>query len=189
MRSALRSATVALLAVAAAPQPAIAAALALLPAQSEIVFVSRQIGVPVQGRFKRFEAEADFDPARPEAARVALHIALASVAIGTAEIEAELAKPGWFDSRRFPTASFVASDVRRVGPERYEVAGRLTLKGQSRDLVVPIALAQPDAKTTVASGSFTLRRSDFRIGDGEWSDPSLVADEVEVRFRLTLVAP
>lgn len=165
-----------------------AAELRLQPASSEIAFTSRQMGVPVQGRFKSFDAEVDFDPARPEAARIALRIALASAAIGTAETEAELAKPGWFDTQRFPVASFVASAVRPAGTGRLEVAGRLTLKGTSRDVVIPVSLQQTLAQTT-ASGSFTLRRSDWRIGDGDWSDPALVADEVQVRFKLVLAAP
>jgi polyisoprenoid-binding protein YceI len=164
-----------------------AAELRLLPAQSEIAFTSRQMGVPVQGRFRSFEADVDFDPTHPEAARIALRIALASAAIGTAETEAELAKPGWFDTRRFPTASFVAGAVRPAGPGRFDVAGKLTIKGSARDLVVPVTLQQAGAQTT-ADGNFVLRRSDWRIGDGDWSDPSLVADEVQVRFRLALSA-
>ena len=168
--------------------PAAAAELRLQPAQSEIAFTSRQMGVPVQGRFRNFEADVDFDVARPEAARIALRIALPSVAIGTAETEAELAKPGWFDTRRFPVATFVASAVRPTGPGRLDVAGKLTLKGMSRDVVVPVALQQAGALTT-ASGSFAIRRLDYRIGDGDWNDPSLVADEVAVRFKLVLSAP
>lgn len=165
-----------------------AAELRLQPASSEIAFTSRQMGVPVQGRFKSFDAEVAFDAARPEAARIALRIALASAAIGTAETEAELAKPGWFDTQRFPVASFVTSAVRPAGPERFDIAGKLMLKGTSRDLVVPVTLTRVGTQT-VASGSFLLRRSEWRIGDGDWSDPSLVADEVQVRFRLTLAAP
>lgn len=168
------------------PAGADAAELRLLPAQSEIAFTSRQMGVPVQGRFRSFEADVDFDPAHPESARIALRIALSSAAIGTADTEAELAKPGWFDTRRFPTASFVASAVRPAGPGRFDVAGKLTLKGSAREIVVPVTL-QPAGTQTIAQGSFAMRRSDWRIGDGDWSDPSLVADEVQVRFRLSLV--
>ena len=175
----------ALLGVAAGAASAVAAEMHLLPAQSEITFTSRQMGVPVQGRFRSFESDVDFDPAHPEAARIALRIALASVTIGTADTEAELAKPGWFDTRRFPTATFVATALRPSGPAgSYEVAGKLTLKGTSRDIAVPLTLQQTGAYTT-ASGSFVLRRSDWRIGDGDWSDTSLVADEVQVRLHLT----
>ena len=46
---------------------------------------------------------------------------------------------------------------------------------------VPVTLAQSGA-TSTATGAFTLKRLDYRIGDGEWSDTSLVADEVQVAF-------
>ena len=40
--------------------------------------------------------------------------------------------------------------------------------------------------TAQASGRFTIARLDFRIGDGEWNDPALVANEVVVRYRFAL---
>jgi polyisoprenoid-binding protein YceI len=166
--------------------PPLAAQQRLLPAQSEIGFTSRQMGVPVQGRFRTFEAQLEFDPKQPEAARIALRIALASVSLGTAETEAELAKPGWFDTGRFPQASFTSTRVKNAGPGRFDVTGMLTLKGTSHELTVPVTLSQAGS-TTTASGSFAIRRLDYRVGDGDWSDPSLVADEVQVKFRLALV--
>lgn len=180
-----RSLAAALLAAAAAASLPLAAQQRLLPAQSEIAFTSRQMGVPVQGRFRQFEAQVEFDPKQPEAARIALRIDLASAAIGTSETEAELAKPGWFDTRRFPQASFASTSVKAAGPGRLEIAGKLTLKGSSRELVVPVTL-QRSGEVTFASGSFPIRRLDYKIGDGDWSDTSLVADEVLVRFKLAL---
>jgi polyisoprenoid-binding protein YceI len=170
--------------------PPLAAQQRVLAAQSEIGFTSRQMGVPLQGRFRNFDAQLEFDPKQPEAARFALRIDLASVSLGAAETEAELAKPGWFDTRRFPQAGFTSTRVKSAGPGRYDVTGTLTLKGTSQELTVPVTLLQA-GPTTTASGAFTIRRLDYRIGDGDWSDPALVADEVQVRFRLALagVAP
>ena len=170
--------------------PPLAAQQRVLAAQSEIAFTSRQMGVPLQGRFRSFDAQLEFDPKQPEATRFALRIDLASVSLGTAETEAELAKPGWFDTRRFPQASFTSTRVRSAGPGRYEVTGTLTLKGTSRELSVPVTLLQA-GPTTTASGGFAIRRLDYRIGDGDWSDPALVGDEVQVKFRLALagIAP
>lgn len=165
--------------------PPLAAQQRLVPAQSEITFTSRQMGVPVQGRFRSFDAQVEFDPRQPDAAHVTLRIDLASTAIGTAETEAELAKPGWFDTRRFPQASFTSTTVKAAGPGRFEMAGKLALKGNTRELVVPVSL-QRSGDITIASGSFPIRRLDYKIGDGDWSDPSLVADEVQVKFRLAL---
>jgi polyisoprenoid-binding protein YceI len=157
----------------------------LLPAQSELAFTTRQMGVPVDGKFKRFDAQVAFDPKQPETAKIALAIDLASVAIGTAETEAEIAKPDWFNTKLFPQATFQSTTVKPLGAGRFEVSGKLALKGVSRDLVVPVTLAQTGANTT-ASGAFVIKRLDFRIGDGDWKDTSMVANDVQVKFKLTL---
>lgn len=180
---------VAAVTLAFAPPAKCAAQARLLPAQSRIEFVSRQMGVPVDGRFRRFDAQLGFDPKAPAAASVSVSVDLSSVDIG-ADAEAELAKPGWFDSRRSPWATFRSTSIRAPAPGRLEVAGMLDIKGITRPANVAVALAQAGGVTT-ASGAFAIRRSDWRIGDGEWSDTSLVADEVQVRFRLAFdgVAP
>ena len=179
----MRRAAVALAAMAALGTAA--AQSVLVPAQSEIAFTSRQMGVPVEGRFARFDGELAFDPRRPEATRFVLRIDLGSVVLGTAEVEAELRRPEWFAVATFPQASFVARRVQASGPDRFEVTGTLTIKGRSREITVPVELARDGARGT-ATGRFVLRRLDFRIGDGDWNDPALVADEVTVRFRLAL---
>ena len=50
---------------------------------------------------------------------------------------------------------------------------------------MPVALTQSGA-TTVATGAFAIKRLAFKIGENEWADTSMVADEVQVRFRLAL---
>ena len=157
----------------------------LVAAQSEITFTSRQMGVPVDGRFKKFDARVTFDPQHPETAKIALTIDLASVSLGAAEVEEEIAKPDWFNTKRFPQATFTSSSVKAAGPGRFEVSGKLVIKSLSRDVVVPVALTQKTSVTT-ASGMFTIKRLDFKIGDGDWSDTSMVADPVQVKFRLVL---
>lgn len=152
----------------------------LQAAQSELAFTFRQMGVPVEGRFKRFDAQLSFDPKKPEAGTVAFTIDLSSVSLGDPAFDAELAKPVWFDSKKVGQASFQSTAIKPLGGGRYEVAGRLTIKGQARDIQVPLALAA----NGVATGSFVLKRLEYRIGDGEWSDTSMVANEVQVRFKL-----
>lgn len=162
----------------------------LVPAQSEIAFTSRQLGVPVDGRFKRFDAQVAFDPKKPEASKIGFTVELGSATLGSAEVEAELVKPAWFDTPKFPQASFASRSVKALGGGKFEVAGQLSIKGTARDVVVPVALTQAGS-TTTATGQFTLQRLAFRIGDGEWADTSMVANDVQVRFKLALsgVAP
>jgi polyisoprenoid-binding protein YceI len=162
----------------------------LLPAQSEVAFTSRQMGVPVDGKFRTFNAQVAFDPKKPETARIGITIDLASVSLGAPESEAELVKQPWFDTKKFPQASFQSTSVKATGPGKFDVAGKLAIKGNARDVVVPVTLAQAGGVTT-ASGAFALMGLDFRIGEGEWADTSMVANDVQVKFRLALsgVAP
>ena len=155
----------------------------LQPQGSEIVFVSKQMGVPVEGRFKIFSLPTfAFDPKNPAAAKVAMTINLASVNMGSPDSEAELAKPEWFDSKRQPNASFTAQSVKALGGGKFELTGPFTLKGIAKPITVQLQLTQAGAAST-ATGQFTLNRSDWKIGAGEWADTSIVAAEVVVKFK------
>ena len=157
----------------------------LLAAQSEIAFTSKQMGVPVSGKFRKFDAQVAFDPKKPEAAKISFRVDLTSATLGSAETEAELAKPEWFNTKAFPQATFVSSSVKATGPGKFDVAGKLTIKSVGHDVVVPVVLTQAGG-TTTATGGFTLKRLDFKIGEGDWSDTSMVADPVQVQLKLVL---
>lgn len=178
-----RRAPALVMALAALAAPAFAQT--LVPAQSEIAFTSRQMGVPVDGKFRQFTAQVAFDPKKPEAAKIGFTVELGSASIGTPETEAELAKPDWFNAKAFPQATFQSGAVKALGGGKFEVAGTLTIKGAKQNLVVPVTLAQAGG-TSTATGSFTLKRLDFKIGDGDWKDTSMVANDVQVRFKLAL---
>lgn len=164
---------------------AASAATQLLPALSEVAFVSRQMGVPVQGKFERFGGKVDVDPARPEGGKVSFTVDLSSVEIGTADAVAELKKADWFDVAKFPSATFRSTRIQALAAGKVDVTGMLTIKGISHEIHVPMTLVRQGELLKVG-GEFTIRRLDYRIGAGEWGDTSLVANDVVVRPRLTL---
>ena len=157
----------------------------LVPAESSVGFVSRQMGVPVEGHFRKLDGQISFDPAKPEAARIHLGIDTGSATLGVKETDAELPKPTWFNVAKFPQATFDAKTVKSLGGGKYEVAGQLSIKGAAHDVVVPVQLTQSGAKTT-AAGQFSLKRLAYKIGENEWADTSMVADDVQVKFKLVM---
>ncbi|HEY9108008.1 MAG TPA: YceI family protein [Roseateles sp.] len=163
--------------LAAALVPAHAAT--LQPDKSDLSFTFKQMGVPVDGKFKKFEAQLDFDAKKPEAGKIAFTVDLASVSLGDASFDAEVGKAPWFDTKRNGKATFVSTGIKPTGSAKYDVAGKLTIKGAVRDIVVPITLTNG-----VASGAVPIKRLDFKIGDGEWADTSVVANDVTVKFKL-----
>jgi polyisoprenoid-binding protein YceI len=167
------------------PCAAFAQTAQLVPAQSEIVFTTRQMGVPVEGRFTRFTAQITLDPKRPEAGSVSFSIDTGSARFGAPETDVEVNKPVWLSTAAFPQALFQSSTIKPAGPGRFDVSGKLTLKGSVRELSVPVQVVQASAAST-ASGTFVLKRLEFKVGEAEWADTALVADEVQVRFKLQL---
>lgn len=153
--------------------------------QSSIAFVSRQMNVPVEGAFKKFTAQITIDPARPEAGRARIEIDLASIDAGSAEANDEVKSKSWFNTREFPRASFVSSAVKALGGGRFEAFGKMTIKGKTLETRAPFTLKQ-EKGVLILDGAFPLKRLDYGIGSGVWSDTSVVADEVLVKFHFVL---
>jgi len=151
--------------------------------KSTVSFVSKQMGVPVNGFFKRFNAQLKFDPAKPETAKTRVEIELASIDAGSTEANDEVVGKDWFHVRNFPAAVFESKSVKALGGGKFEVRGALTIKGKNRD-VVAISGFREEGKAGVFEGGFVLKRLDFGIGEGPWGDPGTVADEVQIRFKL-----
>ncbi len=157
----------------------------LVSDQSTISYTTKQMGVPVDGKFAKFDAQIQFDPKKPEASKISFTIDTNSAQIADAETTKEVKKAEWFNTAKFPTASFVASSVKAVGGGKFEVVGNLTIKGVSKVVTVPVVATQKGAATSV-EGVVPIKRLDFKLGDGEWKDTSIVADEVQIKFKLAL---
>lgn len=154
------------------------------PKQSSIAFQYKQMGVATEGKFKRFNSQLSFDPDQPAKAKASFDVELASVDAGSSEADTEVAGKPWFNTKAFPTAQFVSTGVKPLGGNRYEVSGKLTIKGHTQDVVVP-ATFSAQGKTGVFEGGFTLRRGDYSIGEGAWAKFDIVANDVNVKFRIT----
>ena len=152
-------------------------------AKSQLGFSYQQMGVKMDGSFNRFAARLKFDPAKPAVASASFDVQLNSIDAGSADANQELAGKEWFDSARYPLAQFVATRIAPLGGNRYQVTGNLTIKGRSREVSAPVTFT-PNGNSAVLEGGFTIQRSDFAIGEGSWADVSIVANPIQIRFKL-----
>lgn len=175
-----------ILALALSSHSALAADFTVLrPQQSKVTFVSRQMGVPVEGSFKKFNAVIAIDPAKPENGKAQIDIDLASIDVGSTEAYEEVIGTSWFDTAKHPSASFISGKVTRIALGRFEVTGKMTIRNVPREIKAPFTLEQK-ADMLVIDGMFPLKRLDYGIGSGMWSDTDTVADEVQIHFRFTV---
>lgn len=165
---------------------------AIQPEKSTLSFVYKQMNVPVEGKFKKFAVQLRFDPAKPQAGSAVIDLDLASIDAGSDEANDEVAGKLWFNTKLFPTARFVSSAITTQDAARklFSLRGQMTIKGRTQEVVAPFSLTAPSAqdKNAVAEGTFTLKRSDFAIGEGIWADYGTVANEIQIKFRFPVLA-
>lgn len=161
-----------------------AAPLKLDPAKSTVSATFKQMNVPVEAKFKKFNAQIDYDAAKPELSKAVVDIDTASLDLGDADYNKEIAKKEWFNVAQFPKASFVSSSIKPAGAGKLNVNGKLTIKGKVTEVAFPMAVKQ-EAGKQVFEGSLPIKRLTYNIGEGEWKDTSMVADEVLIKFRVS----
>ena len=154
-------------------------------AQSQIHFALKQMGVSVEGSFAQFNATVDFHTDRPQAAKADIIIRTASIALPTDDASKQARQMDWFNAGQFPSARFVSTAFQPIGDGRFLVKGKLTIKGITQDVSAPF-LAKAQANGLVVDGALPISRLAFHVGDGEWSDTSVIADAVQVKFHLVL---
>ena len=155
--------------------------------RSDIRFIIKQMNVPVEGGFGRFNVQMVFEPSKPELGVFRVEVDVASIETGSEDGNGEVKRPAWFDMARYPKLSFVSKTIRREAPGRFTMIGDLAVKGRTRPLTVPLLLMPQRDGGWLASGRFALKRSYFDIGSGEWADPSVVANDIDGRFKMMLI--
>ncbi len=176
---AILSATLLAIALAASAAP-----LKTDPAKSSVAAVFKQMNVPVEAKFTRFNAQVDYDAAKPEAAKANVDIDMASLDLGDADMNREVAKKIWFNAAQFPKANFVSTAIKPAGPGKLTVNGKLSIKGKSTDVSFPLSV-KSEAGKQVFEGTLPIKRLTYNIGEGEWKDTDMVADEVLIKFRVS----
>lgn len=164
--------------------PAIAAtALKTDAAKSSVTITFKQLNVPVDAKFRKFNAQISYDAAKPETSKATVDIDIAGFDLGDAEYNKEVMKKEWFNAAQFPKASFVSSQIKAGAAGKLDVAGKLTIKGKTSDVSFPLTV-KTDGANQIFEGALPIKRLSYNIGEGEWKDTSMVADEVTIKFRV-----
>lgn len=150
---------------------------------SELGFTGDYGGEAVPGHFKKFSGTVEFDLAKPLATRFATEIDVASLDTDYSDRDDTLRSDEFFATEKHPKASYVSSGDCSTVNGKLSCPGRLTLRGISKP--VPLIIA-PAADGRSIEGSATLDRSQFGVGNGDWADPTTIANSVAIRFKLKL---
>lgn len=157
----------------------------MLKDKSSLKFFAIQNGAPVAGAFSDFDADITFDPEQAEKSSVVVTVNTGSVTSNNADVAKNLALPEWFSTAAFPKATFKASKMTRMPmSNNFYARGELTLRGITKPATLNFMLDHIDEHRAVATGSVTIPRLDFGVGQGEWKKDDVVKNEVRVEFRI-----
>lgn len=156
---------------------------------SALTFSVAQVGTMVSGRFPTWTGEIVLDPAALSGARIDIKIDTRPVSANNRDVDSLMKGPNFLDVQKFPEARFVATSISGSG-DRYEARGKLTIRGVTRDAVLPFTLAitddpsQPGRVRATARGRIILKRLDYGVGQNEWAATGQVANEVTVDLNV-----
>jgi len=162
-----------------------AAAAAAGPGQ--IRFEDGNLLTKAEGEFRDWRiVSAVVDEAEPEKSRVELEVSIASLDTGIARRDDHLRSQDFFDVEKFPVARVTLAGFRLDGESAFTADVTLELRGKSKTF--PMRFRIEDRAARRISGSVTLDRRDFGVGEPHSGlNPLSVRDAVEV--MVTAVVP
>ena len=195
MKKALFSLTLAVLLLFSQNASAAARAWELDTDHSNVYFSIEHIYAKVQGRFAAIAATVHFDPANLKESRFDFEIKVDSIDTGIKQRDDHLRSADFFASSDHPLITFTSNAVTAAGEGVYQVAGTLTVKGKSRDLVLPLTFAgvkdhpaTPGKQVAGFNGRLSVDRLALGVGDGKFYKMGLLGKDVDVLVTLELLA-
>ena len=155
-------------------------------AGSTLAFATKYDGEVFTGSFPGFSTRLSFDPAKLADARLDVTIPLAGAKTGNDDRDSTLQGADFFDVAKFAQARYRASKFRSLGGNQYAADGTLELRGVSKP--VTLTFTWTPGAAPVLAGKATVKRLDFGVGSGDWSDTGTIPDEVAVSTKVVLKA-
>ena len=153
------------------------------PGAGSLTFAFVQAGAESQGAFKQFAAELTWDAARPAAGSLKVTVQTGSLDTQDKDRDDALRGSDLFDSKQYPAAQFAADSFAKRANGGLEAVGKLTLRGVTRDLRLPVTV-KVSATGVELSGEVTIKRLDYGVGQGEWKSTEWVGDEVKLQYHV-----
>lgn len=154
---------------------------------STIGFEGVQMGAPFDGEFREFDGNILFDPANLPGSKAMITIHLDSVDAHSTDRTKYLPMADWFNTAKFPTATFVTTVIDKgLDINQYVARGDLTIRDVTLPVTLPFTLTMTGDQA-VMTGETSINRVDFGVGQGQWSDVKTVGADVKIKIKLTAI--
>lgn len=175
-------------------------------AHTQVSFSAKHMMVTsVRGSFHDVDGTIELDENDPTRSRGEFRVAAASVDTNFGARDAHLRSPDFFDVERFPSISFVSTDIEQLSDAGFTVTGDLTIRDSTRPITFDVTLdgivpGMSGARHAGLSATAKVARDDWGLNwnvaleQGGWLvgkditlDITIAADEVAAAEPAELV--
>ncbi|NLI37145.1 MAG: polyisoprenoid-binding protein [Bacteroidales bacterium] len=141
------------------------------PQHSRLGFVVKHLMISqINGRFADFKAVVTTTKADYSDAKIVLTAKVSSIDTDVEARDNHLRSADFFDAEKFPTLTFVSTSIKKVGPKKGVMYGKLTFHGITKDVKLNVVffgmLTNPMNNKTTAGFQVTgvVKRTDYDLG-------------------------
>ena len=156
------------------------------PAHGKITWSVDHMGFSTYvGQFTDVAANLDLNVKSPSASRLNATVKMDSVGTFSDGLDKHLKTADFFDTAKFPSASFRATGIRLVDRDTAKITGNLTLRGVTKPIEIEADFNQAgvnpvDKQYSLGfDGEATIKRSEFGIAYGL----PMLGDEVKLHLE------
>jgi len=158
------------------------------PVHSSVAFTVRHVFTKVPGRFTKFSGTILVNRDNLEQSSVDASIDVGSVDTANGKRDGDIKTPDFFDTAKFPTMTFKSDSWKKTGENTFDVTGKLTIKGTTKDVVLKVSLLGfgPGLMGAYVSGweaTTTLNRQDFGVTGPAWLGKA-IGEEIAVTISI-----
>jgi polyisoprenoid-binding protein YceI len=166
------------------------------PDHSSLQFKIQHLTVSnVKGTFTKAKGVVIIDDQNISNSKVDVTIEAASINTNHIKRDEHLRSPDFFDVAKFPTITLVSKQVTQAGANRLKLAGHLTIRDITREVVLDVEGPTPEVKDPGgkfrrgATGTAKINRKDFGVSWNKVLDTGglVVGDEVDITIEIELI--
>lgn len=164
---------------------------AIDPMHSQVEFVVRHMSVSnVHGRFGNIQGNILMNDTDATKSTVQVAVDVTSLDTGVTQRDGDVKGPNYFDTAKYPTATFASTSVARNGTH-LTVTGNLSLHGVTRPVELDVdgpSAPVPGMDKKPHSGfsaTTTINRKDFGIGPN--APAAMVGEDIKLTIDLEVV--
>jgi polyisoprenoid-binding protein YceI len=159
------------------------------PVHSSVAFKLRHVLSNFSGSFTKVSGTIAVDRENLEKSQVEATIDIAALNTDNEKRDQHVKSPDFFDTAKFPSATFKSKSWKKTGENTYDVTGDLTIKDVTKEVVLKTTLLgfgpgmRPGALLSGWEATTTIKKSEFNMAGPAMLQKAL-GDEVALTINI-----